>query len=96
MSSTDRPGFAARAALGVIKGYQRTLSPLLGARCRYHPSCSHYTFEAIEIHGAAKGSWMGLRRIGRCHPFHEGGYDPVPGSESARSTTLPTTQGSAP
>lgn len=73
----------AGALLGVIRAYQRFLSPLLGAKCRYHPTCSSYTYDAIEIHGAVKGSWLGVKRIGRCQPFHQGGLDPVPGSEAA-------------
>lgn len=72
-----------RMALGVIRGYQKAISPLLGSNCRYYPSCSHYTYEAIELHGTLRGSWMGVRRISRCHPWHEGGYDPVPGSDGA-------------
>ena len=75
--------FGRTVAMGLIRGYQRTVSPLLGSNCRYHPSCSHYTYEAIEIHGVARGSWLGIKRIGRCHPFHEGGFDPVPGSSDA-------------
>ncbi len=78
------PGVAARVLLGGVRGYQKVLSPFFGRNCRYHPSCSHYTYEAIEIHGAAKGTWYGVKRIGRCHPFHEGGYDPVPGSSNAQ------------
>ncbi|MGH2544958.1 MAG: membrane protein insertion efficiency factor YidD [Ardenticatenaceae bacterium] len=62
----------------MIRFYQRRISPLTGPSCRYHPTCSHYTLEAIEKYGAAKGSWMGFKRILRCHPFHRGGYDPVP------------------
>jgi uncharacterized protein len=67
-----------RIFLGIIRFYQRFLSPLLGGNCRYYPTCSHYTYEAIEKYGVTKGGWMGLRRIMRCHPWHEGGYDPVP------------------
>lgn len=66
----------------LISIYQRTLSLLIGNQCRFHPSCSQYTKEAIEIHGSLKGCWLGLRRISHCHPWHEGGYDPVPGSEN--------------
>lgn len=61
-----------------IKGYQRFLSPLLGSRCCYYPSCSQYTREAIEEYGAIKGLWLGIKRISRCHPLAEGGFDPVP------------------
>lgn len=63
----------------LIRVYRWFLSPLLGQNCRYHPSCSAYALEAIELHGAGRGSWLAIRRIGRCHPWHEGGYDPVPG-----------------
>jgi uncharacterized protein len=72
------PGLAARLLLVLIEGYRLTLSPFLGGFCRYVPSCSAYGAEAIRRHGAARGAWMALRRIGRCHPFHRGGYDPVP------------------
>ncbi|MCJ7726403.1 MAG: membrane protein insertion efficiency factor YidD [Acidimicrobiia bacterium] len=58
--------------------YRHTLSPLMGRSCRYFPSCSQYAFEAIDEHGSVRGSWMSMRRIGRCHPWHEGGFDPVP------------------
>ncbi|NHZ70081.1 MAG: membrane protein insertion efficiency factor YidD [Proteobacteria bacterium] len=74
-----------RLALLMIRAYQKVISPLFGRNCRYYPTCSHYTYEAIEIHGAARGSWMGVRRISRCHPFHEGGIDPVPGSADSLS-----------
>ncbi|HEX9627553.1 MAG TPA: membrane protein insertion efficiency factor YidD [Acidiferrobacterales bacterium] len=63
---------------GPIRLYQRALSPLLGPRCRFYPSCSSYAIEAIERHGAARGSWLAVRRIARCHPLNEGGLDPVP------------------
>jgi uncharacterized protein len=62
----------------VLRAYQYTLRPLLGANCRFYPSCSAYSREAIERYGAARGSWLAARRIARCHPYHAGGYDPVP------------------
>lgn len=61
-----------------IRGYQIAISPLLGPRCRFHPSCSHYALEALERHGVLRGLWLAIRRIGRCHPLHAGGFDPVP------------------
>jgi uncharacterized protein len=62
----------------LIRGYQRALSPLLGPRCRFYPSCSQYAFEALESHGLFKGLWLALRRLARCHPLNPGGFDPVP------------------
>lgn len=67
-----------RVVVGWIVMYQHLISPLLGPACRYYPSCSQYTLEAVHRYGAACGLWMGIRRIARCHPFHAGGYDPVP------------------
>jgi putative membrane protein insertion efficiency factor len=64
--------------LWMIRGYQLLLSPWFGSCCRFYPSCSCYTHTAIEQYGALRGSWLGLRRLLRCHPFNEGGYDPVP------------------
>ena len=62
----------------LIRGYQYALRPMLGANCRFHPSCSEYAREALERYGALKGTWLALRRIARCHPYHSGGFDPVP------------------
>lgn len=62
----------------LVRGYQVSISPLLPPSCRYFPSCSAYAVEALERHGALKGSWLAARRILRCHPFTPGGYDPVP------------------
>ncbi len=64
--------------LGVIRGYQYAFRPMLGASCRFYPSCSDYAREAIEKYGALRGASLGVRRILRCHPYHPGGYDPVP------------------
>lgn len=64
--------------IGIVRLYQRFISPLFPPSCRYYPSCSSYTIQAVEKHGAFKGSLMGVARIGRCHPFVEGGRDPVP------------------
>ena len=68
----------ARLLMALIRVYQRYLSPLLGPTCRFHPSCSHYGHECLRVHGAARGSYLTLRRLLRCHPFNPGGYDPPP------------------
>ncbi len=67
-----------RPLIWLIRGYQLAISPMLGNRCRFFPSCSDYALEALEKHGLSKGIWLGLRRVGRCHPWCPGGYDPVP------------------
>lgn len=67
-----------RFLLGILWLYQRLFSPFLPRACRFHPTCSVYAAEALRTHGAWRGSWLAARRLGRCHPFHEGGLDPVP------------------
>ena len=67
-----------RLIVGVITVYQHAISPMFGNACRFEPSCSEYTRQAVIKYGALRGSWMGIRRISRCHPFHQGGFDPVP------------------
>lgn len=62
----------------LIRAYQLLISPLLGPRCRFHPSCSTYAMQALEMHGAWRGSWLAARRVCRCHPLNPGGWDPVP------------------
>jgi uncharacterized protein len=72
---------AARMLVVLLTGYRRFVSPLLGQRCRFYPSCSAYALEAVQVHGALRGSWLAVRRLSRCHPFHPGGLDPVPRRE---------------
>jgi len=67
-----------KVVLALIHFYQRFISPSLPPSCRYTPTCSHYTYEAIERYGLVRGGWMGIKRILRCNPWHPGGYDPVP------------------
>lgn len=75
----DPPRDALQPVLAVaIRGYQRFLSPFFGAHCRFHPTCSAYALEAIQTHGTARGLVLALRRLTRCHPWHPGGFDPVP------------------
>lgn len=73
-----------RIFIAIIRGYQLFISPVIGSSCRFYPTCSHYAREAIEKHGAVKGGWLGLKRIGRCHPWNEGGVDPVPDAPKQR------------
>jgi len=71
--------------VGIVRFYQYGVSPIIGPRCRYQPTCSAYALEAIERFGALKGGWLAARRMGRCHPFGGFGYDPVPKSVGANT-----------
>jgi uncharacterized protein len=75
----------ARPLAALVRFYQLAISPLLRPSCRFAPSCSEYAYEALSEHGAARGSWLALRRLLRCHPFCEGGYDPVPARRARRA-----------
>jgi len=70
--------------ISLVRGYQLLISPVLGSNCRYLPSCSAYTLEAMQKWGPWRGLWMGIKRVSRCHPFHAGGYDPVPDPKAHR------------
>ncbi len=78
----------ARLLLAVLRLYQGFLSPLMPSACKFYPSCSRYAYEAIEIHGARRGSWLALRRLLRCRPFSRGGVDPVPEREVSASAEV--------
>jgi hypothetical protein len=69
-----------------VRAYRYFISPLLGNHCRYTPSCSEYALEALQRHGALQGSWLSARRLSRCHPWHAGGYDPIPEAGPGSST----------
>lgn len=75
-----------KLVIRLLRAYRYVLSPMLGNRCRFHPSCSTYTEEAVARFGVLRGAWLGIKRIGRCHPFHPGGLDPVPGSKEPQET----------
>jgi len=68
----------AKGLILLVQLYQKAVSPWIGQRCRFHPSCSNYCIEALQQHGMVRGLWLGLKRIFKCQPFHPGGYDPVP------------------
>ena len=80
-----------RVALALIRFYRHWISPMIGPHCRFEPTCSQYAMTAIEKYGAIRGFWLTLRRIGKCHPFHPGGFDPVPNGLD-RSTNAPIDQ----
>jgi putative membrane protein insertion efficiency factor len=75
-----------RVLLLPLRFYQRWISPALGPRCRFAPSCSHYAAEALQVHGPLRGSWLATRRVLRCHPWNPGGHDPVPPARSSSET----------
>ena len=75
---TSRPGIGAQAAMGAVRAYQLTVRPLIGAHCRFWPSCSDYAIDAVRRHGAVRGGALAARRVLRCNPWHEGSWDPVP------------------
>lgn len=77
----------AAALAAPLRAYQRWVSPGIPPHCRYSPTCSHYAVEALRTRGAVVGVWLALRRVGRCHPFHEGGLDPVPARPARRTRT---------
>ena len=77
--------------IGLLKAYRLLISPLYGQVCRYHPSCSAYALEAVERHGSLRGSWLAARRLSRCHPWSDGGYDPVPERRTATPSAPPAT-----
>jgi putative membrane protein insertion efficiency factor len=72
--------------IALIKLYRYAISPYLAPSCRYTPTCSSYAIEAVSRHGVFRGSWLAIKRIGRCHPWHEAGYDPVPKAHDAKLT----------
>jgi len=75
---TRHQSCAGRIAVGLLRSYKRWVSPLLPPACRFTPTCAEYMSEAITVHGLGAGVWLGVRRLARCHPFHPGGFDPVP------------------
>jgi putative membrane protein insertion efficiency factor len=90
-----RRGWIARALLAVVSFYSRAISPALPPRCRFVPTCSAYAAEAIASHGAARGSWLALRRLLKCAPWHPGGFDPVPPRRSSGTSASGHSSGSA-
>jgi putative membrane protein insertion efficiency factor len=88
LAPASRPSPLARLLMLPIRGW-RLISVHLPPRCRFHPSCSQYALEALTVHGAGRGAWLAIRRVGRCHPWHEGGLDPVPRPNVRSSLTAP-------
>lgn len=90
------PGPVASLLILLVRAYRRFLSPLLGQQCRFQPSCSAYGLEALQVHGALRGTWLTARRIARCHPFHPGGYDPVPPKKPSKGRFSEGSGGTSP
>lgn len=84
-----RTSVAASILLGLIRAYIALLSPFLGGACKFYPSCSNYAHEAIAMHGARRGTLLALKRLGRCHPFRKGGFDPVPDAGAEKYAFTP-------
>ncbi len=82
--------------VALLRVYRAVVSPLYGQVCRYHPSCSAYALEAVQVHGSLRGTWMSARRVGRCHPWAAGGYDPVPPARGAPPPDDPAPAPSSP
>lgn len=78
----ENPSVGANLLIRLVRGYQRYISPLTQSRCRFYPSCSQYAIEALAEHGMMRGSWLALKRLGRCHPWGSHGFDPVPKASS--------------
>jgi putative membrane protein insertion efficiency factor len=76
-----------RLLVWLLRGYKLLVSPMLGQNCRFYPSCSTYAIEALQVHGAARGGWLAVRRVCRCHPWNAGGVDPVPPADADPSST---------
>ena len=79
-----------RILILLVHGYRYLISPIMGPHCRFHPTCSAYAVEALEQHGALRGLWLSVRRLLRCHPWHPGGYDPVPGTNESKENPWPS------
>jgi uncharacterized protein len=82
-----------RIAYGVVRLYQRLISPFIAPSCRYQPTCSEYALDAIKLHGGLRGGWLAIKRIARCHPWGGSGFDPVPGAGGSEDHNISEDQG---